>query len=173
MTFSDKPEPGMDYIALLLMFNLGLLAVGGWQLVKRDILDDPADFIMFSVSCLFILFPLAKSLRGSFDTEYRIDNDHLVIRKGKREETIPLGTIKSIEIVDSLWKSILFTNLGFANRITGLVRLVTVDKKYLLSPTHPLLFASHIRGLLSQNSFNIGTADPAASSPETNENSKQ
>lgn len=171
MTFSDKPEPGMDYIALLLLFNIGYMAIAGWQLVERDILNDPGYFILFAVSCAFVLFPTVKVVRGFFDTEYRIEDDHLILRQGKREETIPLGTIKSIEIVDSLWKSFLFTSFGFANRFTGLVRLETVNKKFLLSPTHPQLFASQIRGMLYRGPDYNGTVGPVSSSTENLESS--
>jgi hypothetical protein len=171
VTYSDKPEPGMDFIALMLILNLGLLALGGWQLVERDILDDPASFILFAASFATALFFTAKTLLGAFDTEYSIEEDLLVLRQGKREETIPLVTINSIKIVDSLWKSFLFTKFGFANRITDLVRLETEDHKFMLSPTHPQLFVSQIRGLLSQSPDYIETTNPATSSPQEQESS--
>ncbi len=166
MTFRDKPEPGMDYIAFLLLSNIGLFAIGGWQGVKRGILDDPADFILFAASFATALFFTAKTLRGAFNTEYRIEEGKLVVRQGKNEESIELAAIESVSLVDSAWKSLLFTKFGFANRLNDLVRLKTADKKYLLTPTNPRLFVSHIRGFISRNPDLNKIQLPEASSPK-------
>ncbi len=166
MTFSDKPEPGMDHIALLLLFNIGCMAIAGWQLVQRDILNDPFEFIIFAVTFVVVLFFTAKSVRAAFNTEYRIEDGRLILSQGKREKSVELATIESIDLDDSIFKYFRLTKTAFVNRMGDFVRIKAGGSKYLLTPTNPQLFISHIRGMLYRGPDYNGTVGPVSSSTE-------
>ncbi len=166
MTFSDKPEPGMHYIALMLLPGIGGVVITGWQLVERDVVERPAEFIMFAIICVVALFITLKTVHDAFNTEYRLEENRLVLRQGQREAQVKPETIESIELKSYFSISAWFNSKGFANQLTDLTIIKTPEAKYVLTPTNPQLFISHIREKLSRGPTYNEAAGPELSSPQ-------
>lgn len=147
MTFEDKPEPGLDYLAYLLLTALITLASIVWSAGNRN--TSGLEFNLISLSSLgALLFFLLKAFRAAYNTSYSLDGETLTLRRGKTEKKLALDSIKSIGPAGT---NLMPLTLGigskdFCNRLTDVVRLVATGGKFYVSPSNPQLFISHIRG---------------------------
>ncbi|MBW7996625.1 MAG: hypothetical protein FVQ81_08695 [Candidatus Glassbacteria bacterium] len=148
MTFEDKPEPGMDYLAFLVLSTALTLATSIWHAADKD----PSGWefhLVFLFSMGTFLVVLIRAFHAAYHTSYRLDGEVLTLRRGGSEKKVVLDKIKSIDQVgfDLNTLSLGFGSKDFSNRLTDKVKLTTDDGKFYISPTNPQLFVSHVRGM--------------------------
>jgi hypothetical protein len=129
VTFEDRPSPGFDYLLLLVVMAVISFAGLYYALISGA---PPEQYFVYWLggAILFCCLLLAWSIYGAVRTGYRLNEEVLELRRGRKVVPVVLDTIEAILLVGTNWPALGLGGLrtkNFCNRLTDGIRLTTTN----------------------------------------------